>query len=166
HDPGTRLAFTEYDYGAGGHVSGGLAQADVLGIFGKYGVFMANYWGDLKVYNRAAFNLYRNYDGHGSVFGDTAVSAGAEDVKQTSVYASIDFKNPGHLWIVVLNKNLKNNIHGRFQIDGSQAYSHYQAYGFNARSSEVKPWRQGTLNHNQFDLDLPPLSATLFVCEQ
>ena len=74
--PGTKLAFTEYDYGSGDHVSGGLAQADVLGIFGKYGVFMSNYWGDLKTYNKAAFKLYRNYDGKNGSFGDTAVSAG------------------------------------------------------------------------------------------
>ena len=39
--PGTKLAFTEYNYGAGHHISGGIAQADVLGIFGRDGVFAA-----------------------------------------------------------------------------------------------------------------------------
>jgi mannan endo-1,4-beta-mannosidase len=163
--PGTKLSFSEYDYGAGDHVSGGLAQADVLGIFGKYGIFLAAYWGDLKAYNQAALKLYRDYDGKGSAFGDTAVSAGTENVEKTSVYASLNSRQPGVIWIVVLNKDQKNPVHGLFQIDGSQTYGRYRSYGFNSQSPAIKTWRQGALDHNKFDLDLPPLSATLFVCE-
>lgn len=33
------MAITEYDYGGGHHVFGGIAQADTLGIFGKQGLF-------------------------------------------------------------------------------------------------------------------------------
>jgi len=33
--PGTRLAITEYNWGALDHINGALAQADVLGIFGR-----------------------------------------------------------------------------------------------------------------------------------
>ena len=44
HYPGTRLAITEYNYGGGDHVSGGVAQADVLGIFGREDVFAATLW--------------------------------------------------------------------------------------------------------------------------
>jgi mannan endo-1,4-beta-mannosidase len=164
--PGTKLSFSEYDYGAGDHVSGGLAQADVLGIFGKYGIFMANYWGDLKPYNQAAFKLYRNYDGQKSSFGDTAISAGSEDVIHSSIYAAVDSKAPDKLWIIVLNKNQKDSIHGRFQIDGDRAYLSYQAYRFDAKSSGIKATCQGKLGQNQFDLDLPPLSATVFVCQE
>ena len=53
HYPGTKLSFSEYDYGGGNHVSGGIAQADVLGIFGKTGVYLSSYWGDLNPYNMA-----------------------------------------------------------------------------------------------------------------
>jgi mannan endo-1,4-beta-mannosidase len=161
--PGTQLAFTEYDYGAGDHISGGLAQADVLGIFGKYGIFMANYWGDLKPYNLAAYELYRNYDGKGSAIGDRAVSAGQDDVAQASIYAATESKNPGILWVVVLNKNQKDSIHGKFRIDGSQIYGQYQSYGFDAESPSIKFLRKGNLNQNKFEYDLQPLSATLFV---
>jgi mannan endo-1,4-beta-mannosidase len=166
HYPGTKLSFSEYDYGAGGHVSGGLAQADVLGIFGKYGIFLASYWGDLKPYNQAAFKLYRNYDGQKSAFGDTAISAGSEDVIHSSVYAAVDSKSPGKLWIVVLNKNQKDSIHARFQIDGTRVYGSYQAYGFDAKSPDLKSIRRDKIHQNQFDLDLPALSATIFVCEE
>jgi mannan endo-1,4-beta-mannosidase len=163
--PGTKLSFSEYDYGAGDHVSGGLAQADVLGIFGKYEIFLASYWGDLKPYNQAAFKLYRNYDGQKSAFGDTAVSAGSEDVIHSSVYAAVDSKSPDKLWIVVLNKNQKDSIHGRFQIEGTRLYESYQAYGFDGKSPDLKPIRRDKLHQNQFDLDLPALSATVFVCQ-
>src|SRR5262249_1617333 len=42
--PGTKLAFTEWNYGAANHISGAIAAADVLGIFGRYGVSLATYW--------------------------------------------------------------------------------------------------------------------------
>ncbi|HEX6767636.1 MAG TPA: glycoside hydrolase family 44 protein, partial [Polyangiaceae bacterium] len=35
--PGTKLAMTEYNFGAGNDISGGLAQIDVLGILGREG---------------------------------------------------------------------------------------------------------------------------------
>jgi Glycoside hydrolase family 44 len=47
HYPGTKLAFTEYDFGGGNDISGGVAEADVLGIFGAEGVYAASYWGEL-----------------------------------------------------------------------------------------------------------------------
>jgi len=164
--PGTKLAFTEYDYGAGEDVSGGLAQSDVLGIFGREGIFMSNYWGELKTYNKAAFQLYRNYDGKNSAFGGTSVSAATEDVVQTSIYASTDPLKPGWLWMVVLNKNPKDSLHGHFKIQGSKTYHHYLAYGFDGKSPEIRLLGEGDLkDKNEFDLDLPSLSARLFVCQ-
>jgi len=44
YNPGTKLAITEFDYGARNHISGGIATADVLGIYGKYGVYFSTYW--------------------------------------------------------------------------------------------------------------------------
>ena len=70
--PGTKLAITEWNWGASDHISGGLAVADVLGIFGSEGVDLATHWGsvieDSPVY--WAFRMYRNYDGEGNGFGD------------------------------------------------------------------------------------------------
>ncbi len=163
--PGTRLAFSEYDYGAGNHVSGGLAQADVLGIFGKYGVFMANYWGDLKPYNQAAFKLYRNYDGKGGSFGDTCVSAATEDVAKTSIYAATDSKTPGALWMIVLNKDPQSSVQGKFSFKGKETYGAYEAYAFDAQSPEIRLVKKGVLDKDRFDYSLPPLSATIFVCK-
>jgi hypothetical protein len=42
--PGTKLAITEYNYNGGTNISGGIAQADALGIFGREGLFAAAIW--------------------------------------------------------------------------------------------------------------------------
>jgi mannan endo-1,4-beta-mannosidase len=165
HYPGTQLAFTEYDYGAGDHVSGGLAQADALGIFGKNAVFMSNYWGDLKPYNKAALKLYRNYDGSRSHVGDTAISAATQNVIQTSIYAFTNSKTPGKLWVLVINKDQKETLTGKFQIGTGGTYKTYASYGFDALSPEIKALKKGGIGDNKFSYDLAPLSATLFVLQ-
>jgi hypothetical protein len=105
--PGTKLAFTEYNYGAGGHISGGIAQADVLGIFGRDGVFAANQWPliDDERFVAGAFNMYRNFDGGGGAFGDRSVFAATDDVANTSIYASLDSRDPHRLVLVMINKS-------------------------------------------------------------
>ena len=43
--PAPALAITEYNWGALDHINGALAQADVLGIFGREGLDLATLWG-------------------------------------------------------------------------------------------------------------------------
>lgn len=106
HYPGTKLAITEYNYGGGDHISGGIAQADVLGIFGREGVFAATQWRlyDQEPFVAGAFAMYRNYDGNNSTFGDISVQATTSDVASSSIYASLDSKNPNVLVLVAINK--------------------------------------------------------------
>lgn len=106
HYPGTDLSITEYNYGGGGHISGGIAQADVLGIFGREGIFAANLWplASNESFIGGGFRMYRNYDGNGSNFGDTSIRATTSDVAGSSVYASIDSNDPNVMTIVAINK--------------------------------------------------------------
>jgi hypothetical protein len=109
--PGTDLSITEYNYGGGNHISGGIAQADVLGIFGREGVFAANEWplnGD-ESYIAGGFRMFRNYDGNGSNFGDTSIRAATSDATTSSVYASIDSSDPNVMTIVAINKTAAAN---------------------------------------------------------
>jgi hypothetical protein len=105
HYPGTKLAITEYYYGGGGDISGALAQADVLGILGREGVFAAALWHVGKTDDRfiyGAFAMFRDFDGHGACFGETGLAARTDDVERTSIYAS---KGPkGNLVLVAINK--------------------------------------------------------------
>jgi hypothetical protein len=105
--PGTKLSFGEYNYGAGYDISGGIAEADVLGIFGKYGVYSAcenSISAISDAYIDGAFQIFRNYDGNDSTFGDTEVQANNSDTVNTSVYASVDADDPDHLTVVAINK--------------------------------------------------------------
>ena len=114
HYPGTKLAITEYYYGRSGDISGGLAQADVLGIFGREGVFAATLWPQANVwswkgigadaysYAFGAFRLFRDYDGAGGAFGDTGLQSRSADASKASVYASRTAD--GRVVLVVINK--------------------------------------------------------------
>ena len=44
--PGTKIAITEYNWGALDDINGALAEADVLGIFGREGLDLATMWGE------------------------------------------------------------------------------------------------------------------------
>jgi hypothetical protein len=104
--PGTGLGFTEYNYGAAAHISGAIAEADVLGIFGREGVALATFWpltGDNSMVY-AALRAYRSYDGASGHFGDTSVHAATSDVAAATVYASIDEADPARMVIVAINK--------------------------------------------------------------
>src|SRR5207244_3894659 len=70
HYPGTKLALTEYNWGGLEDINGALAQADVLGIFGREGLRLATIWdGPTPTQPGAyAFRIYRNYDGLGHGF--------------------------------------------------------------------------------------------------
>jgi uncharacterized repeat protein (TIGR01451 family) len=88
--PGTKTAITEYNWGALEHINGALAQADVLGIFGREGLDLATLWGppDSDQPGAYAFRIYLNYDGLGSGFGETSVQAASSDQGQLALYAA------------------------------------------------------------------------------
>ncbi len=116
HYPGTKLAITEYYYGRGGDISGGIAQADVFGIFGREGVFAASIWPFAGVWaapyngdgNKAyayifgALRMYRNYDGSGGAFGDVGLQATTTNYAASSVYASRNAA--GNVVLIAINK--------------------------------------------------------------
>jgi hypothetical protein len=106
HYAGTKLAITEWNYGAGGDISGAVASADVLGIFGREAVDLASYWplASSEPFANAAFRAFRNYDGAGATFGDTSIHAGTSDVATATVYASTDAADPDRVVIVAINK--------------------------------------------------------------
>jgi mannan endo-1,4-beta-mannosidase len=106
-------SISEYDMGCDAQIEGGVAQADLLGVFGREGLFGATMWplttvaatdGTLANYSVAAFDLYRNYDGNGGTVGDTAVSATTSDVPDTSVYAFTNSTHAGQIDVVAINK--------------------------------------------------------------
>jgi hypothetical protein len=107
--PAPGLAFTEYDAGCEGTIAGGLAQADMLGLFGRWGVYGATAWLNRRNlssdYAGVAFDLYRSYDGAGATVGDVAVSSSTTDEARTAVYAFAHAGDTSKLELVALNRD-------------------------------------------------------------
>ena len=102
--PGTKLAITEYDWARQDTLNGGLAQADLLGIFGREGLDAATLWPQLNPTSPGAFayKIYRNYDGIGGTFGETGVQAISVDQGKLAIYAAL--RSDLSLTAVVINK--------------------------------------------------------------
>lgn len=176
YNPGTKLAFTEYSYGGDNHITGGIAQADVLGIYGKYGVHLSTFWAlnyyfsgrsdEDYSYVQSAINLYTNYDGNGSEYGDTKVKCEASDIVNSSAYASITGSDDKKLHVIVLNKNYTESVNFNFNINSSSAYSSGRVWGFDSSSAQIKEMQTvSSIRDNKFTYSVPPLTALHIVLE-
>lgn len=181
YDRDMKLAITEFQMGGYGDISGTIALVDVLGILGKYGVYAANHW-DSPGYNGfLAYDIFRDYDGQGSSFGNTHVKAEVKDFKfnklQTSIYASINDYDPSKLHLIVLNKNIDKDIKGEFVIDGlDNTYSNVTGYlikGVDDTSREQgekefidKINDNIVIKDNVFVYSIPRLSVVHFIIEK
>ena len=155
--PGTRLGIGEWNFGADGSLNGGLAIADVLGIFGQQGLAMAAYWRYPAAGSpgAAAFQLYRNYDGQGASFGETSVRAASSNRDRVAVYGSLRARD-GHLVLVVVNKMPNTEAVASLHIAGFAAASTH-AYRYDGQHAAIADLgRQRTDN-----LRLPPYSMTV-----
>ena len=165
HYPGTRIAITEYDYGAGNHISGGVAQADVLGIFGREDVFAAARWGspDGMGFVNAAFDAFTNYDGAGSRFGDTSISAATSDSANTSVYASVDAASDGRMVVVAINKT-NGPLIAEIAISHGVALTQGKTYQMTAGVGSLAAGPSYTpTSSNTFKITMPATSVTTLV---
>ena len=162
--PGTKLAFTEFRYGGADHISGGIAIADVLGIFGQYGIYMGNYWDPITGFISSAYKIFRNYDGHYGTFGDIHVAATTDDYRKASIYASLNSADTSELHWVVMNKNYDSTLVAHFSIEANTIFHHAEIYAFDQADSTLH--YRGSLNNmtgNQFNYTIPPLSVYHFI---
>jgi len=162
--PGTAIALTEYNYGGGGHISGGVAQADVLGIFGRESVFAAMWWqlSAERAYIDAAFEMYRDFDGAGAVFGNVGIDASSSAIATASVYASIDSSAApsDRMTIVAINRSAAS-VSAGIRVEHTVRYS--SARVFRLEGGTPRPVADGSVPitlTNAFTIDLPPRSVT------
>ena len=163
--PDTNLAFTEYAYGGESHYSGGIATADVLGIFGKYGVYIATYWGSGS-YVDAAVKMYTNYDGSKSTFGDTEVYATDTNKVESSIYASVFDDSACELHLIVINKNIDNAITGTFNITSPQNFTSGRVWHFDNASSTISETTAiSSITDNSFTYTVPKTTVCHIVLQ-
>ncbi len=167
--PGTKLAVSEWNYGGGGHITGAIATADVLGIFGRDGVHLAANWNmDDEKHSDflfAGFRVFRNYNGNGDAFGDTSISATTTDVEGTSVYASLDWNTPSRVIIVAINKTQTQRI-ASVRLAHPTRFSKLETYQLTAQSAELSPSAVvASVATNAFRYELPKLSVSVLVAK-
>jgi len=168
HYPGTKLAFSEWNYGGGDHISGAIVVSDVLGVFGREGVGLATYWGlhADETYAYAAYRAYRNYDGAGAGFGDTSVSASSSDIVNATAYASIESSDPTHTVIIVINKGSADATAG-ITIAHGVSYPRANVYRIVAGQADVVAAGSITaVATNAFNYTMPAQSVNIIVPQQ
>ncbi|HEX4966045.1 MAG TPA: glycoside hydrolase family 44 protein [Thermoanaerobaculia bacterium] len=155
--PEMKLALSEYRWGKDNTLSGALAQAEALAIFGREGLDMALRWvvPDAGSLAEDSYRLYRNYDGAGGkVSGDTvrAVSSDVDGVGSYAVRAA-----NGNLFVLLFNKDtvardVTVTVNGG--VAGTVALWRLDSAGLNGA---------GTLGSTAtgFATTLPPRTATL-----
>ena len=163
--PGTKLAVSEYYYGGGNHISGAIAQADVLGIFGREDVFAANLWhigntDDRFIYG--AFAMYRSFDGQEGTFGDISVSAVTSNNEKTSLYASLHSQDQNRMTLVAINKtNEPQPV--TIQINHPTSFGRASIYELTSVSAIPVSSGSQIVNGNTIVRTLPPMSVSTMV---
>jgi len=163
--PGTKIAITEYSWGGMKSLNGALTQADVLGIFGREGVDLAALWGPGKATEPwiYAFLMFRNYDGKGSAFGETSVSAMSDDQEKLAIYAST--RSSDHsLLLMVINKDPAENFSSKVSIEGFTHANSAKVFRYSAENlNKIVSHPDQSLTSGGFSATFPAYSITLFV---
>ena len=166
HYPGTKLALTEYNWGGLEHINGAVAQADILGIFGREGLDMATLWDPPERLEPGAFafRMYRNYDGNGAKFGDIVIPATSPDPDKLAIFAA-ERSDDGITTIMVINKS-------RLEITTSLTFDRplstdLQAWQYSEADLEhILRLDQIMVDGEMVELTLPAYSITLYTLDK
>ncbi|MEW5872338.1 MAG: glycoside hydrolase family 44 protein [Chloroflexota bacterium] len=162
--PGTQLAIGEYNWGGLEHLNGALAQADVLGIFGREGLGLATLWDPPAAAQPGAYALrmYRNYDGGGGKFGETRLHASSTDQGKLSIYAAQRTRDLA-LTLMVINKT-GGELTSAVSLANFAPASQAQVYRYSAADlSAIQRLPDQPLTPSGFTAAFPANSITLLV---
>ncbi|MBR4224693.1 MAG: hypothetical protein IKR73_07775 [Oscillospiraceae bacterium] len=118
---GTKLSFSEYDFGGGNNISGAIAEIDTLGTFAREGVYMAclSPVTEDHRFQNAAIDIFNEING-GSRFGDTLYHTETEDDMGSCWAGTNDGRD---LTLIVTNQNMSAEKAVTVDIKGSEAYA-------------------------------------------
>jgi hypothetical protein len=168
--PGTKTAIDEYNWGGQESINGALAQADVLGIFGREGLDIGALWGTpdptTQMPGLAAFQIYRNYDGANSLFGNMALASTSSNQGALSVYGALRTAD-NSVTVVVINKTY-GDLTTTLSLANMTANGSAQVYLYsNGNLSKIAPQASLTVTAGSagsgISTTFPAQSITLFV---
>ncbi len=163
YNPGTKIAFTEYQFGGENHISGGIAEADMLGICGRFGVYWTSIWGPVDTFLIPAFQIFRNYDGHNSTFGNTHVYANTNNWTASSVYSAIQSSDTTVMNVIAMNKDYDSTLVADFNITANTTFNKAKIYAFSQTDTAIKYMGSIAISGNHFTYTIPQLSVYHFV---
>ncbi|MEI8026073.1 MAG: glycoside hydrolase family 44 protein [Pseudomonadota bacterium] len=157
--PKLKFAIGEYKFYGEEDIAGGIALAEVLGIFSKEKLDYASYWTIPPPKSPAsfAFKLFRNYDGKGSAFGDILIPNTYGTQKDASLFSALREADQT-LTLVLLNKSQTKTATFDLNISGLNEKTSFTLYKFNPTSGSIEPTSLASLKMRP---SLPPLSMAL-----
>lgn len=158
--PGRLISIGEYNFGAFGHMSGGLAQAEALGRFAQENIYSAFFWQYPTDGSPAywAFRAYRDFDGKGGRFQDTWVPATAAE--GTSLFASRD-ESGRKLVAIVLNLDPDQAAQARIELKGCGTLDSVRVLGYSGAPGGFTEQTPGAKAEGSLSQRLPPYSMTV-----
>jgi len=165
--PGTKLSLSEYSIDSGQKsIVDAIAEMDVLGIFGREQLDLANMWNppaptDPIAY---AFRMFRNYDGRGHQFGDTSISAVSSNQASLSIYAA-QRTSDNAVTILAINKTT-SPISSAITLANVGAPSAAQVYVYSAANLKaIVQSSSGAIAGGSLPYTFPGYSAVMFVVQ-
>jgi hypothetical protein len=162
--PGTKIGISEWNWGADDTLNGALAIAQVLGAFGREGLYMASYWRNPPANSPgySAFKMFTNFDGKGGTFGDKSVPVTLMDDQKVNVFAAVD-SSSGHLRLIMVNTQPDKLQKVALRFPAALAAQSAGLYELSAQTNNTLT-AKGSLNITggpELQISLPAYSATL-----
>ena len=157
--PGTKIAITEYNYAGNNHISGGIAQIEALGTFAEQGVYFASKWAAIDGFVAAGYNMFLDYDGQGSAFGDIHVASNSSDYEKSSIFSSVESQDSTLLHLIITNKDYDHPVQAEIHILSSNRYHRVDKYILSRRDTNILKALTTQVDSNTFEVRISPLSA-------
>jgi hypothetical protein len=165
--PGTLLSLSEYSIDSGQKsIVDAIAEMDVLGIFGREPLDFANMWSAPGAQDPIAFafRMFRNYDGQGSQFGDTSISAASTDQGQLSIYAA-QRSADNAVTILVINKTT-GALSSAITLSNLALPATAQVYSYSQASlTSIAHPSDAAISSGSLGYTFPGYSAVIFVVQ-
>lgn len=161
HCPGLQLALGEYNFGGADNITGGLAQAELFGIFAQEKLDLAFIWTRPEGTQELAWKLLRNYDGQNGRFGDRFLGSVISE-NNVSVFVAKRSTDAAHT-VLLLNKNLNRAVDLTVGVPGLKGRA--RTWSFDQDSPQQLRHGQPLAVDQSIRLTMSPASAMILVID-
>ena len=116
--------------------------------------------GAVEGFQRAAYALYRNFDGKNGTFGARHIRATQTNPSRASTYAATRPDDPQTMDIILINKDFRSTMQATVTIAGSTVYRSARDFGFDESHPAVTEFTAiPSITGNAFTIAIPALSV-------